>query len=115
MPAFAVKLCWAMTWPMVFMSVAVPRLALLAVNMAFTTPGWTLTCILEAAMALGMQMLLLVLSPQSPLSFALMSSPLAMPTISGFLALKFCSVSAVPSAFQRSKLSRYMSPVNCVP
>lgn len=115
MPAFAVKCCCAIACPMVFMSVAVPRLALLAVNMVFTTPGWTLTCILEAAMALGMQMLLLVLSPQSPFSLALMRVPVAVPTISGFLALKFCSVSAVPSAFQRSKLSRYMSPVNCVP
>ena len=44
-----------------------------------------------------------------------MSSPEAIPSNEGLLLLKFCSVSAVPSAFQRSILSRYMSPVNCVP
>ena len=113
-PALASNACCAITWPMEFISVAVPRVALAALNVALTMPGWTFTSILDfAAMRVGTMAMADL--PQSPVEFALMSSPVAMPSSLGFLVSKLCSVSAVPSAFQRSMLLRYMSPVNCVP
>jgi len=100
-PALASNDCCAITWPMEFMRVAVPRVALAALNVALTIPGWTFTNILEfAAMRVGAMAMADL--PQSPVEFALMSSPVAIPSSLGFLVSKLCSVSAVPSAFPRS-------------
>lgn len=90
-PTFVLMFCCAMTWPMVFMRVAVALPVLLALNVALNMPGCTFTSIFEIA-AVRAERMAIEMSLETATTL-----PVAVPSVDGFLS-KSSMIVVVPSA-----------------
>ena len=70
---------------------AVPRVALVALNVALTMPGWTFTSILDAT-AVRVERMAMVMSLETATTL-----PVAVPSVEGFLS-KSSMMVVVPSS-----------------